>query len=42
LGDLIKDFDFKQKPRAPLLLPPQAKTDLVAPPATPTPSAPHS
>ena len=42
LGDLTKDFDFKQKPRAPLLLPPRPKTDLVAPPATPTPAAHHS
>jgi phospholipase C len=42
LGDLTKDFDFKQTPRAPLLLPSQPKTDLVAPPATPTPAAPHS
>src|ERR671933_2533465 len=42
LGDLTKDFDFKQKPRAPLLLPPQPKTHLVAPPATPTPGAQHS
>jgi phospholipase C len=33
LGDLTKDFDFNQKPRAPLLLPPQPKTDLVEPPA---------
>jgi phospholipase C len=30
LGDLIKDFDFNQKPRA-LLLPTKPKTDLVEP-----------
>jgi hypothetical protein len=33
LGDLTTDFDFKQKPRVPLLLPPPPKTDLVEPPA---------
>ena len=32
LCNLAKDFDFNQKPRAPLLLPPQPKTDLVEPP----------
>jgi phospholipase C len=42
LGDLTRDFDFNQQPRAPLLLPPQPRTDLVGPPTTPTPAAHHS
>jgi phospholipase C len=42
LGDLTTDFDFNQKPRAPLPLPPQPKTDLVEPPTTTPPTAHHS
>jgi phospholipase C len=34
LGDLTKDFDFSQKPRPPLILPPHPRTDLVAPSRT--------
>jgi phospholipase C len=29
LGDLTRDFDFQQRPRAPLLLPANPKTDLI-------------
>ncbi len=36
LGDLSKDFDFGQKPRAPLLLSTHPPTDLIAPPPMPT------
>ncbi len=31
LGNLIKDFDFNQKPRPPLILPVNPKTDLIKP-----------
>src|SRR5689334_13224667 len=31
LGDLVKDFDFKQTPRPPVVLPPRPQTDLVEP-----------
>lgn len=31
LGNLVKDFDFSQKPRAPVILPPRPKTDLIEP-----------
>jgi phospholipase C len=31
LGNLARDFDFSQKPRPPLLLPPWPKTDLIEP-----------
>jgi len=31
LGDLLRDFDFAQPPRAPLILPAQPKTALIAP-----------
>jgi phospholipase C len=31
LGNLVDDFDFAQKPRAPLLLPAHPKTDLISP-----------
>jgi hypothetical protein len=33
LGDLARDFDFTQPPRAPVLLPVNPKTDLIRPPA---------
>jgi len=33
LGNLLKDFDFKQKARAPLILPTDPTTTLIAPPA---------
>jgi phospholipase C len=33
LGDLARDFDFTQPPRAPVLLPVNPKTDLITPPA---------
>ncbi|HZT07464.1 MAG TPA: alkaline phosphatase family protein, partial [Chloroflexota bacterium] len=31
LGDLAKDFDFKQKPRKPVILPVHPKTDMIEP-----------
>ena len=31
LGDLVKDFDFTQKPRPPLVLPTHPRTDLIEP-----------
>lgn len=31
LGDLVKDFDFGQRPRRPLMLPEHPKTDLIPP-----------
>jgi phospholipase C len=43
LGDLTADFNFTQRPRAPVLLPVHPKTTLTTTPATsaaPTPSAP--
>jgi hypothetical protein len=33
LGNLVKDFDFSQKPRPPLILPLYPKTDLIVPPS---------
>ena len=33
LGNLMRDFDFNQHPRPPLLLPLHPKTDLISPPA---------
>src|SRR5207237_1191462 len=33
LGNLLKDFDFHQQPRTPLLLSTTPRTDLIAPPA---------
>jgi phospholipase C len=33
LGSLMKDFNFTQSPRSPLILPPHPKTDLVGPAA---------
>jgi phospholipase C len=36
LGDITQDFDFNQAPRAPLVLPTQPKTDLIAPQQTAT------
>ena len=37
LGNLLSEFDFKQQPAAPLLLPERPKTDLVEPPGYPSP-----
>jgi phospholipase C len=37
LGDLIADFDFAQKPRAPMLLPTRPETDFVEPSAADPP-----
>jgi hypothetical protein len=34
LGNLVKDFDFNQSPRAPVILPLHPPTDLIAPSAT--------
>jgi phospholipase C len=34
LGDLIRDFDFDQPPRQPLVLPEHPQTDLLPPPPT--------
>ncbi|MBX6764440.1 MAG: alkaline phosphatase family protein [Rubrobacteraceae bacterium] len=31
LGNLVRDFNFNQKPRPPLILPPHPRTDLVSP-----------
>jgi phospholipase C len=39
LGNLVKDFDFAQKPRAPVILSTHPKTDLIAPTPTPTSTA---
>jgi phospholipase C len=41
LGNLVSDFDFSQTPRAPIILPTNPKTDLVAP-ANGTAPAPRS
>ena len=35
LGNLLKEFDFKQTPRKPVILPVHPKTDLIEPPAGP-------
>ena len=37
LGNLVKDFDFSQPPRSPLLLPLQPQTDLIASNPVPVP-----
>jgi phospholipase C len=34
LGNLVKDFDFNQSPRAPVILPLHPRTDLIAPSAS--------
>jgi phospholipase C len=34
LGNLVKDFNFNQRPRAPVLLPLHPSTDLIPPPAS--------
>ena len=41
LGNLIKDFNFKQTPRKPLILPVHPKTDLIAPSSAPVRGSAH-